>query len=933
MRSQSIVAVGAVLALLALAACKPPFATVTATTESKPTSNTTTNTTTNTNGGTFTVLAQLNGRIVDDLGQPISGATVTYDAPEIQTSKTARAVTNVTSDGGGYFQVANLQTGTYQFTVIPATTTTSGVTTVNNMAATFMVTVPSLTALSGGVTNSSNRTAVYSQTLYLPRLLGSISGVLYQNPTTSNATLVPVPQDTVLTMPFTGSNFTNLTVNDGINLPSGSSSTGGVTAIGLLYPEYNAATNAVTTSYFTTTKASASGNFSFTKLPLILYGGEGTFVGGTGDLIQVDLGKGAQVNSTTGNLAYFDFPSTIALGRNGSTPSITVSDTLTLGATPYPPLALVSTSTTDQNGNTSNNPATAAPIVLTFNNPIVATLPNSPLKDSSGAAVLATVTNTSTASPTLVPATVTGPTTSTPSTTVTITPSDALAPNSTYRVDYSVLDGKTKTVSTPLTGSLTFSTLNSSTAPVAVTDLAIDTSFGKPSSFNSNTSSFAVKFTYNSSYTYTAQYAVTPATTGVQGPWANAAISAPLVSSSGNTAYATISGVGTWNSGDTLSLRLVESFNGTTAVGTSGTSVSNTLTITDTVAPTTYSLNKLTTSDYDVKGASSNTTEVGFGNSFAINSMQQGTNYVIGTVGMTNFIALGASTNTTGTTFSYNGTSTAAGTVYVDVAASALTSSQQYMIMSVGNTNFSGASSNTIGTVFKPDSLLTGTGFAAATVAATSMQAGETYTIADTAPPPGVPGTNTDFTLYGAPNNTPGTTFVATKQGTGGGTVVPAASAATITSGHTYTIATVGSTNFVALGAASNTAPSFAASPPTATTFTATANGGDGTVIGTSVVRNLFTINLPNSEVMTVPKVVFNSSGTTTSASGATITVQLNTNPTNPIVPLNTLATVTVEIPAGKTVTGDTLLITLKDGAGNQYQGTGPGGAIAQKIE
>ena len=93
-----------------------------------------------------------------------------------------------------------------------------------------------------------------------------------------------------------------------------------------------------------------------------------------------------------------------------------------------------------------------------------------------------------------------------------------------------------------------------------------------------------------------------------------------------------------------------------------------------------------------------------------------------------------------------------------------------YTIVSVGTTNFTliGASSNTIGTNFVASDVGTGTGIAALYLGNTvvkqagSFDKGNTYTIVSVG--------NTDFTLIGASSNTIGTVFIATDAGTGSGT-------------------------------------------------------------------------------------------------------------------------------------------------------------------
>ncbi len=932
MKLRSILAVIPVLMMLGLMSCSQPLAT------------TSVSSTTNNNGGTYTVIGQISGQVVDDTGAGISGATVSYNAPQASVSMAiakaasrnlSKAMTTITTDSNGNFTASNLQTGVYIFTVIPPTTTVAGVTTVNNMAGTFTVVIPTLAQLtqyggtasgSSGPNTSSNRTYVNTQKVALPRITGSITGYA------SLATLAAVPKGTVLTMDF-GSSIALNTPN-AIYAPIQSSA-----LIGLLYPTFNSATSTITTStYATATTADATGKFVFSNLPLTNYG-PSTGITGYGPTppialsnwsppswspnnaltynnpIIVNLGQGTQISSTNGGLLSFALPA-IPLGYDGSTPSLVLAAPCALTYTSFPTLALVSTSTTDQNGFTNNNPATTASIVLTFNNPVLSTLPNVPLVDSTGTAVLATLTNNATA--TLVSVTVTGPTTAAPSSTITIAPASALNPSTSYTVNYKVLDGKAYTASTPLSGSFTFGTLTSTSAPVAVSDLAPNPATAV---FNSGTTSFPVSFTYNTAYTYTAQYAVKPLSTGVQSSWAAATISAPLVSGSGSIAYATISNVATWNSGDTVYLRLVESFGGTTALGTGGTSVSNVLTITDQVAPSAFALT--TKSGISVTSATPLTTAAGFGNTFTNGNFTVGQSYTIASVGNTNFAAIGAAANfAIGTTFTATGAGGVNGTAFSNVtAAGNFIIGQQYTIATVGTTLFTaiGSASNTVGTVFTATGVGSGSGTAWATYTASSFIVGQTYTIASAG--------TTNFTLIGAANNFPGTIFTATGAGSGTGTVTYTTgilyTAGNFMVGQSYTINLPGTTNFTTIGAAANTA---------GTVFIASAAGGmNGTALGNFSATQVFNIALNPNEVMSVPTVVFGSNGTTTSASGATITIQLNATG-NPITPANTVATVTVQIPTGKTIIGDTLVITLKDGAGKQYLGAGTGGTIVLTI-
>ena len=108
-------------------------------------------------------------------------------------------------------------------------------------------------------------------------------------------------------------------------------------------------------------------------------------------------------------------------------------------------------------------------------------------------------------------------------------------------------------------------------------------------------------------------------------------------------------------------------------------------------------------------------------------------------------------------------------------------------------------------------------------VNASSLTVGQSYTITTVG--------STDFTLYGASSNTGGTQFVASAAPIG---------SASLTIGQTYTINFVGTTNWVALGAASNTSGvQFVATGSGAGTGTAVANYvGGGTGTATIVLSN-----------------------------------------------------------------------------------------------
>ena len=154
-----------------------------------------------------------------------------------------------------------------------------------------------------------------------------------------------------------------------------------------------------------------------------------------------------------------------------------------------------------------------------------------------------------------------------------------------------------------------------------------------------------------------------------------------------------------------------------------------------------------------------------------------GHKYKIKTVGTTNFVALGASANSVGTEF----VATATGTV----VAGNFVVGKSYTISDLGTTDFVtiGASANTVGITFTATGNGTGTGTAtqgngdaynvmtvntsyfsavADLQTAGSFEIDKYYTIASVG--------TTNFTAYGAGSNTVGTVFKATGSGTGTGT-------------------------------------------------------------------------------------------------------------------------------------------------------------------
>ena len=98
------------------------------------------------------------------------------------------------------------------------------------------------------------------------------------------------------------------------------------------------------------------------------------------------------------------------------------------------------------------------------------------------------------------------------------------------------------------------------------------------------------------------------------------------------------------------------------------------------------------------------------------------------------------------------------------VNANQLIKNQTYVIKSIGTSDFTlvGAVSNTVGTVFTASEITIGTGVVERVLFAGSFINNNTYTITSIG--------TTDFTLIGASSNTVGLSFVATGKGTGTGT-------------------------------------------------------------------------------------------------------------------------------------------------------------------
>lgn len=209
-----------------------------------------------------------------------------------------------------------------------------------------------------------------------------------------------------------------------------------------------------------------------------------------------------------------------------------------------------------------------------------------------------------------------------------------------------------------------------------------------------------------------------------------------------------------------------------------------------------------------------------------------GETYMINSVGTTDFTSLGAASNTLGLEFTANasGTGTGTGTALhlrpmltsnnVIITADKIEAGKVYVINTVGTTPWAAIGWTSIfsfpssGDIFTATGPGTGTG----TVYLYNsglLAVGKTYRIETLG--------STDFISLGAASNTPGITFTATNTGYGDGTVLPVdvITAGSFVIGRNYRIESVGTTDFVALGASANTV---------GTTFQALAVGsGTGT--------------------------------------------------------------------------------------------------------
>ncbi len=216
----------------------------------------------------------------------------------------------------------------------------------------------------------------------------------------------------------------------------------------------------------------------------------------------------------------------------------------------------------------------------------------------------------------------------------------------------------------------------------------------------------------------------------------------------------------------------------------------------------------------------------------AADKLIDGETYMINSVGTTDFTALGAASNTLGLEFTANASGTGMGTGTalhlrpmltandVIITADKIEAGKVYVINTVGTTPWAAIGWTSI--FFQPSSgdIFTATGPGTGTGTAYLYNSGllilgKTYRIETLG--------STDFMLLGAASNTPGITFTATNTGYGDGTVLPVdvITAGSFVIGRNYRIESVGTTDFVALGASANTV---------GTTFQALAVGsGTGT--------------------------------------------------------------------------------------------------------
>lgn len=200
-----------------------------------------------------------------------------------------------------------------------------------------------------------------------------------------------------------------------------------------------------------------------------------------------------------------------------------------------------------------------------------------------------------------------------------------------------------------------------------------------------------------------------------------------------------------------------------------------------------------------------------------------GRTYTIVSSGDTDFTSIGAPNSSVGTTFVATGAGAGTGTVGItcgfNFVATEIVAGRQYVITSIGTSNFTGigASTNAPGVLFTATGIGTGTGTAALVPFDSGtyypyyyiggLVVGLQYVI--------VSDGGYDWSTVGAGANTPGTIFTATSPGyvfidpfNPGGINYSAFCALVgkpLEQGKSYTIASVGTTVFTSIGASANT--------------------------------------------------------------------------------------------------------------------------------
>lgn len=249
--------------------------------------------------------------------------------------------------------------------------------------------------------------------------------------------------------------------------------------------------------------------------------------------------------------------------------------------------------------------------------------------------------------------------------------------------------------------------------------------------------------------------------------------------------------------------------------------------------------------------------------------MVPGKRYMINSVGTTDFMLNNAGSNALGTEFTANSVAgSGTGTVLrlkpmalqspVIYSADKIEAGKTYVIYQKGSTNFYAIGASIfydVGTIFTATAAGTGTG--KVYLYSGLLTVGKTYRIESTG--------DTDFTLLGATLGAVDEVFTATATGYGTGTVLPVdvITAGSFVVGRNYRIESVGTTDFVALGAAANVV---------GTTFQAIGVGsGTGTASTPSASKSAWwtwvapangyvSLNTSTSEIDTVVK-VYSTSG------------------------------------------------------------------------